>query len=93
VNFRFVALRFCLRAQDPVHFPAGQSANILRGAFGHLLRRTTSPSIYRRLFEPAVSIGPSGLADPPRPFVFRAAHLDGRIIPPSESFLVRRQSL
>ena len=35
---------------------------------------------------PAHSEGPSGLADWPRPFVFRAAHLDGRTIPPGEAF-------
>lgn len=30
--------------------------------------------------------GPSGLADWPRPFVFRARHLDGRTVQPGESF-------
>jgi hypothetical protein len=29
------------------------------------------------MFEPALHGGPSGLADPPRPFVLRASHLDG----------------
>lgn len=29
---------------------------------------------------------PSGLADPPRPFVFRAAHLDGRTVRPGDPF-------
>lgn len=29
------------------------------------------------MFEPALQGGPSGLADPPRPFVLRASHLDG----------------
>ncbi|HZT37757.1 MAG TPA: CRISPR system precrRNA processing endoribonuclease RAMP protein Cas6 [Bryobacteraceae bacterium] len=34
---------------------------------------------YARTFEPtAMGAGPSGLADLPRPFVFRAKHLDGR---------------
>ena len=42
---------------------------------------------YARLFEPsALGRGPSGLADWPRPFVFRATHLDGRTIQPGESF-------
>jgi hypothetical protein len=46
--------------------------------------RATCP--YARVFEPgpngapARGEGPSGLADWPRPFVFRAAHLDGRAI-------------
>lgn len=39
------------------------------------------------MFEPtALGPGPSGLADWPRPFVFRATHLDGRTIPPGATF-------
>jgi hypothetical protein len=39
------------------------------------------------MFEPgAVAAGPSGLADWPRPFVFRATHLDSCTIQPGESF-------
>ncbi len=39
------------------------------------------------MFEPsAVASGPSGLADWPRPFVFRATHLDGRTVAAGESF-------
>jgi hypothetical protein len=30
--------------------------------------------------------GPSGMSDPPRPFVFRASHLDGQIVAPGEMF-------
>lgn len=30
--------------------------------------------------------GPSGLADPPKPFVFRAAHLDGKTFRPGDVF-------
>jgi len=47
---------------------------------------------YARVFEPgpegtpARGEGPSGLADWPRPFVFRAAHLDGRTISQEEAF-------
>ena len=41
----------------------------MRGAFGSALRRI-DPDSYRRWFVP-VAGGPSGLADPPRPFVFR----------------------
>lgn len=42
---------------------------------------------YARMFVPtALSYGPSGLADWPRPFVFRATHLDGRTIDVGESF-------
>lgn len=45
------------------------SPNTVRGAFGSALRRI-DPDSYRRWFAP-VEGGPSGLADPPRPFVFR----------------------
>jgi hypothetical protein len=39
------------------------------------------------MFEPAsVADGPSGLADWPRPFVFRAAHLDGQAISAGQGF-------
>lgn len=48
------------------------SANSLRGAFGSALRKTDADA-YARFFVPkrAEGSGPSGLADPPRPFVFR----------------------
>jgi len=38
------------------------------------------------MFEPSQSAGPSGLADLPRPFVFRARHLDGRTMAAGETF-------
>ncbi len=53
----------------------------MRGAFGLALER-----IDPRLFTPRSDSGPSGLADPPRPFVFRARHLDGVTARPGESF-------
>jgi hypothetical protein len=48
------------------------SANTLRGAFGSALKKTDADA-YVRFFAPkrAEGSGPSGLADPPRPFVFR----------------------
>ncbi len=48
------------------------SANTLRGAFGRALKRIDADA-YERLFAPKRigRFGPSGLADPPRPFVFR----------------------
>ena len=54
------------------------SPNTVRGAFGRALRRV-DPDSYRRWFVPAAG-GPSGLADPPRPFVFR-------LVGPSEAGL------
>ncbi len=42
---------------------------------------------YARIFEPSsVGNSPSGLADWPRPFVFRASHLDGCAFSPGERF-------
>ncbi len=38
------------------------------------------------MFEPSSETGPSGLADHPRPFVFRASHLDGRTVAAGETF-------
>jgi hypothetical protein len=58
LRFRYAALH--LREFSP---------NTVRGAFGSALKRIDS-DCYRRWFVPAAG-GPSGLADPPRPFVFR----------------------
>ena len=38
------------------------------------------------MFEPSRDNGPSGLSDPPRPFVLRGTHLDGRTIQPGDPF-------
>ena len=99
--FSFYPLRFEFVARETLTFPRGQAANIMRGAFGLAFRRLacvpdcpgavtceirqTCP--YARVFEPcAAEAGPSGLADWPRPFVFRARHLDGRTFKPGEEF-------
>ncbi len=100
VTFEFFALKFGFRARRPVHFPPGKAGNVLRGAFGAGLKRTvcdptcqsarkcvsrgTCP--YVRIFEPLEGDHPSGLADPPRPFVFRPSPLDGRTFAPGEPF-------
>jgi hypothetical protein len=99
--FRLAPLRFAFVARDLIHFPEGKSANILRGAFGVIFRRIAclpqcqpagtcdvrAECPYARLFEPAaIEAGPSGLADWPRPFVFRASHLDGDTFAPGEPF-------
>ena len=57
------------------------------GHDGHPTRECAfrSACAYARIFEP-VSAGPSGLADPPRPFVFRASQLADRGIVPGETF-------
>ena len=90
LTFEFFRFRFGFRALDSIHFPAGKSANVLRGAFGTVLRQTAPLPAYQRLFEPRAdaSAGPSGLRDWPRPFLFRTAHLDGQTISPGETFFV-----
>jgi CRISPR-associated endoribonuclease Cas6 len=101
LHFQLYPLRFSFVAREAIYFPPGKSANILRGAFGTIFRRIAcqpqcsgaqqceirSTCAYARMFEPsALGPGPSGLADWPRPFVFRATHLDGRAIPRDEPF-------
>ena len=101
MDFSLFPWRFCFTATDPLQFPPGKSANILRGAFGTIFRNIACASgcpgakscdvrhtcAYARTFEPrGDSGGPSGLADWPRPFVFRAAHLDGQTLRPGDRF-------
>src|SRR4051812_10471886 len=76
MRFELIPLRLDFTAHDTLHFPPGKSANILRGAFGLALQRVASSADYQRIFDPP-GAGPSGLADPPRPFVFRTRPLDG----------------
>ena len=102
MTFDFHSFRFVFSALDPILFPPGQPGNILRGAFGNSFRGVVCPidcpgarlcpsresCDYARIFEPAATCdeGPSGLRDRPRPFVFRAAYLDGRTIQGGERF-------
>jgi hypothetical protein len=101
-TFDLYPLRFRFVASETIHFPHGQSANILRGSFGRILKKLScapdcqdakiceqrAACAYARLFEPASANGdgPSGLRDWPRCFVFRASHLDGVTISSGESF-------
>ena len=89
-TFEFYRFRFHFRALNALHFPRGKSANLVRGAFGAVLRDTVPAEVYTRLFEPGTALGPapSGLADWPRPFVLRAAHLDGVTLAGGESFFL-----
>jgi hypothetical protein len=102
LTFELLRYRFRFRTIGTLYFPPGKAGNIARGAFGGIFRkqvcvpdcqdpkscqaRGTCP--YARIFSPqaAPGAGPSGLADQPRPFVFRASHLDGSTIQPGESF-------
>lgn len=97
-TFEFYRFRFHFHAIDAVEFPPGKSANVVRGAFGMVLRDTAAPATYQRLFEPGSALttpaarppallnAPSGLADWPRPFVVRATHLDGLTIAAGSGF-------
>jgi CRISPR-associated endoribonuclease Cas6 len=80
--FRLYPLRLTFLAREPLSFPPGGAANRLRGAFGSILHKLECAPI----FEPTSETGPSGLMDLPRPFVFRASHLDGRTIAPGKRF-------
>jgi hypothetical protein len=86
MEFSFVVSRFGFSAVDEIRFPDGKGGNVIRGAFGHMLRRVATPDVYRRMFEPSLAEGPSGFRVCPRPFVFRASHLDAQIIAPGQSF-------
>ncbi len=101
MDFSFYPLRFHFTVRDAVYFPPDKAANVLRGALGTVFRRFACPPEcpgarscdarascpYARLFEPTpVQAGPSGFADWPRPFVFRARHLDGLTLGSGSSF-------
>ena len=89
-TFAFYRFRFHFRALDRIHFPTGTSGNVVRGGFGAVLRQSAEPAEYARIFEPGAALAqsPSGLADWPRPLVFRAAHLDGSTFQPESRFFV-----
>ncbi len=76
--------RWRLRAIRRVKF-GPHAGNTLRGALGY--RLADSPE-YAAWFRPELprGSGPSGLAEPPRPFVLRASHLDGTSVDPGETF-------
>lgn len=86
MDFEILALRFELRALDRAVFPPGKAGNVVRGAFGLALKRAAGEAIYSSIFAPSAASGPSGLGDPPRPFVFRAHPLDGKSIAPGRRF-------
>jgi len=82
LHFRLYALQLTFLAREALSFPDGTAANRLRGAFGAMLHKLDRAP----MFAPSSDAGPSGLQDRPRPFVFRAAHLNGAGIAPGETF-------
>jgi hypothetical protein len=100
-TFQLLPVRLRFRASEAVLFPPGRPGNIVRGGFGAALKRLVCiPSCrdprtcerravcpYAHIFAPhAPESGPSGLADRPRPFVFRTHHLDGIAVEPGQPF-------
>lgn len=81
MHIRLYPLRFTFRARENVSF-ANHAANRLRGAFGAILHKLDRAAV----FQPVSESGPSGFRDRPRPYVFRAHHLDGAAIAPGETF-------
>jgi hypothetical protein len=51
--------------------------------FSEAAQNAGQPHLFDRIFQPSLEkkAGPSGLADLPRPFVFRGHHLDGKTVP------------
>ncbi len=64
-------------------FPPFGAGNVIRGLLGKSL--WGSPG-FAQLCAPKLAAGPSGIADPPRPFVLRASPLDGRVLEAGERF-------
>ena len=97
MRFEFYRLRFHFKAIDPLWFPSGETANLVRGALGCALRQAgcrcgsgvhAAGCGYARIFEPRAlaRTGPSGFAERPRPFVLRTRHLEGQVFFPRKPF-------
>jgi hypothetical protein len=82
-TFELMVCRLHFTARGALHFAAGMPANVARGVLGAALFATPA---YARIFAPRAEAGPSGLKDAPRPFVLRAAHLDGCTLEAGEAF-------
>jgi len=76
--FRARAHRFHFRALAPLRFSSDKAGNTIRGVLG--------TGLEERIFRPHSETGPSGFADPPRPFILRASHLNGRAFAPGDAF-------
>lgn len=81
-SFGLFAADLVLTARSPLSFGAHDAANRIRGLWGKSLY---GGPLYEKLFAPPHrSSGPSGLKDPPRPFVLRTRHLAHRTFPANE---------
>ncbi len=102
MDFRLAAYRFEFRTIERVRVPRGKAGNVFRGALGESLRQLacvpdcpgakTCPRrwecVYARFFEPVLNGGPSGLANPPRPFVLRPRIADWRVLEPNSELVL-----
>ena len=84
IPLHILQLQFKCQLLDDLFCPADKLGNTLRGAFGMAFKRLscvksggcegycTGECLYGQVFEPKITNGPgpSGLVDPPRPFVF-----------------------
>lgn len=87
MTFALTVCRLHLAARRALHFPPGMAGNVLRGALGSALREISGEAVYTRIFRPSGhGSGPSGLSDPPRPFVLRCAELSARVVQQGEPF-------
>ncbi|HML17883.1 MAG TPA: hypothetical protein VK419_12705, partial [Bryobacteraceae bacterium] len=98
-TFDFLKLRFHVAARQRIAFPAA-AANVLRGGFGSSFKKIAcvpdcagakacprrQSCAYAKFFAPESTTGPSGLRDLPRPFVFRASHLNHLVMEPGQKF-------
>ncbi|MCX6610108.1 MAG: CRISPR system precrRNA processing endoribonuclease RAMP protein Cas6 [Acidobacteria bacterium] len=75
-KFELFVAQLRLVAKSPISFGTYGAANLIRGQFGRELFEER-PELYQHLFAPPSAL-PSGLKDPPRPYVLRTRNLDGR---------------
>ena len=76
--FRARAHRFHFRAVERLRFSGDRAGNTIRGFLG--------TGLAEQIFRPRSHAGPSGFADPPRPFILRASHLNGSAFAPGDAF-------
>ncbi len=85
MHFHVKEMRVQFTACEPLAFTRGRTGDRLRGAFGKALK-ALGPEPYQKLFRRAHDRLVAGMSDPPRPFVFRIAGLDGRTFQPGGRF-------
>jgi hypothetical protein len=88
-EFWLERVRLEFETLDVVRFSKNGAGNSVRGALGWAMQET-SREAYDRFFAPERKRGggPSGFANPPRPFVLRAHHLEGTEYRPPQLFHV-----